>query len=177
MGKSRPGTIQTDTLKETYMADYLLQFTRLYDLLGRLANEVREKYAGNLVESGRFASGNLVSTLSAEVEVNGTTFTAVLNLLDYWEWVEKGTNPHYPPYDAILNWVLIKPVIPRPDSRGRIPSPEQLAHAIQHSIGLHGTEGTHDLERAENEVLPNYEALLLEALERDTLEYIEKVLA
>ena len=76
------------------MADYLLQFTRLYDLLGRLANEVREKYAGNLVESGRFASGNLVSTLSAEVEVNGTTFTAVLNLLDYWEWVEKGTNPY-----------------------------------------------------------------------------------
>lgn len=169
--------METNALKENIMADYLLQFTRLYDLLGRLAEEVRTKYISNLEESGHYASGNLVSTMTAEVEVKGTTFTAVLNLLEYWQWVEKDTLPHFPPYQAILNWVAIKPVLPRPDDKGRIPTPEQLARKIQFAIGMNGTEGTHDLERAEGEILPRYEELLLDALQRDTLEYIERVLA
>ena len=44
-------------------------------------------------------------------------------------------------------------------------------------LGMNGTEGTHDLERAEGDILPRYEELLLDALQRDTLEYIERVLA
>ena len=128
-----------------------------------------------LAKHDRHASGNLMSTVRAEVEVNGTRYAAVLYLQDYWKYVEEGTEPHWPPRQAILDWIKIKPVIPRPDNRGRIPTPEQLAFLISRKISREGTEGSHDLQTAEDAVVPMWEERLLDALQRDTLEYIRKI--
>lgn len=157
------------------MANELFNTTYLQLALGQLAEDVKAGYVDQLAKHDRHASGNLMSTVRAEVEVNGTRYAAVLYLQDYWKYVEEGTEPHWPPRQAILDWIKIKPVIPRPDNRGRIPTPEQLAFLISRKISREGTEGSHDLQTAEDAVIPMWEERLLDALQRDTLEYIRKI--
>jgi len=157
------------------MANELFNTTYLQLALGQLAEDVKAGYVDQLAKHDRHASGNLMSTVRAEVEVNGTRYAAVLYLQDYWKYVEEGTEPHWPPRQAILDWIKIKPVIPRPDNRGRIPTPEQLAFLISRKISREGTEGSHDLQTAEDAVVPMWEERLLDALQRDTLEYIRKI--
>lgn len=158
------------------MAEPLFQPSNLLQILQDLANDVRENYKDHLELHDRIASGGLINSLSTEVEVNGTTYTVWLNLADYWQYVEEDTNPHWPPKDAIDRWIAIKPVIPRPDDKGRIPSPAQLSFLIRRKIATVGTTGTHDLRDTKAAVLPAYEERILEALQRDAIEYIEKVL-
>ena len=157
------------------MANELFNTTYLQLALGQLAEDVKAGYVDQLAKHDRHASGNLMSTVRAEVEVNGTRYAAVLYLQDYWKYVEEGTEPHWPPRQAILDWIKIKPVIPRPDDRGRIPTPKQLAFLISRKISREGTEGSHDLQTAEDAVIPMWEERLLDALQRDTLEYIRKI--
>lgn len=145
-------------------------------VLEDLAKDIRENYKDHLELHDRIASGDLLRSVSTEIEVKGTTYIVWLNLADYWKYVEEDTKPHWPPKQAIDRWIFIKPVIPRPDKNGRIPSPDQLSFLIRRAISEHGTVGTHDLRDTEDAVLPMYEERLLEALERDCLEYIEKVL-
>ncbi len=157
------------------MANELFNTTYLQLALGQLAEDVKAGYVDQLAKHDRHASGNLMSTVRAEVEVNGTRYAAVLYLQDYWKYVEEGTEPHWPPRQAILDWIKIKPVIPRPDDRGRIPTPKQLAFLISRKISREGTEGSHDLQTTEDAVIPMWEERLLDALQRDTLEYIRKI--
>lgn len=169
------------------MANELFNTTYLQLALGQLAEDVKAGYVDQLAKHDRHASGNLMSTVRAEVEVNGTRYAAVLYLQDYWKYVEEGTEPHWPPRQAILDWIKIKPVIPRPDDRGRIPTPEQLAFLISRAMAgkspnqascknpKGGTEGSHDLKTAEDAIIPMWEERLLDALQRDTLEYIRKI--
>ncbi len=157
------------------MANELFNTTYLQLALGQLAEDVKSGYVDQLAKHDRHASGNLMSTVRAEVEVNGTRYAAVLYLQDYWKYVEEGTEPHWPPRQAILDWIKIKPVIPRPDDKGRIPTPKQLAFLISRKISREGTEGSHDLQTAEDAIIPMWEERLLDALQRDTLEYIRKI--
>jgi len=158
------------------MANELFYPSAVLQVLQELADAVREKYKSNLQLHDRIASGDLLRSVQSEIEVDGTTYTVWLNLADYWQYVENDTKPHWPPKDAIDKWIFIKPVIPRPDANGRIPTPEQLSFLIRRKIAEKGTKGTHDLQLAEDEVLKAYEDRLLEALERDTLEYIERLM-
>ena len=168
------------------MANELFNPSRLLAVLQDLAKDVETNYKEHLEQHDRIASGDLLRSISTEIEVKGTTYTVYLNLADYWKYVEEDTKPHWPPKDAIDKWIFIKPVIPRPDDKGHLPTPEQLSFLIRRKIaGLApdgqggykpgGTIGTHDLRDAKAEVLDKYEQKLLDALERDTLEYIEKI--
>lgn len=159
------------------MADALFNTSNLVAILEDLAKDIRENYKSHLELHDRIASGDLLRSISTEIEVSGTTYIVWLNLADYWKYVEEDTKPHWPPKDAIDKWIFVKPVIPRPDGQGRIPTPEQLSFLIRRKISEDGTKGTHDLRDTENAVIPMYEERLLEALERDALDYIEKVLA
>ena len=157
------------------MAEALFTPSRLLAVLQDLAKDVETNYKEHLEQHDRIASGDLLRSISTEIEVKGTTYTVYLNLADYWKYVEEDTKPHWPPKDAIDKWIFIKPVIPRPDDKGHLPTPEQLSFLIRRKIAEEGTTGTHDLRDTENAVLPMYEQRLLDALERDTLEYIEKI--
>lgn len=158
------------------MADALFNPDELMAVLEDLARDVREGYIDQLELHDRRATGNLIDSVHTTIEVRGTTYIVWLNLADYWKYVEYDTKPHWPPPPAILKWILVKPVIPRPDYNGRIPTPKQLAFLIGRKISEVGTKGSHDLQKTENAVLPMYEERLLEALQRDTLNYIEKVM-
>ncbi len=154
----------------------LLQLDNLYNILVELGENVRRGYVNKLVKNGHPTQENtLASTVTSEVIVKGTTYEVVLNLQDYWKYVEEGTRPHWPPISAIAHWVQIKPVIPRPDEKGRIPSQQSLAYLIGRKISREGTKGTHDLKETTDALLGYYEDLIKEALERDVFDYIEKV--
>lgn len=154
----------------------LLQLDNLYDILVELGENVRRGYVNKLVKNGHPTQENtLASTVTSEVIVKGTTYEVVLNLQDYWKYVEEGTRPHWPPISAIAHWVQIKPVIPRPDEKGNIPSQQSLAFLISRKISREGTKGTHDLKETTDALLGYYEDLIKEALERDVFDYIEKV--
>ena len=109
-------------------------------------------------------------------------------MADYWKFVEEDTKPHWPPLDAILSWIRVKPIIPRPDANGKIPTPATLAFLIGRAMAgkspnqancknpQGGTTGTHDLRDTERAVIPMYVERLQEALHRDTLIFLEKIL-
>ena len=158
------------------MADALFNPSNLLRVLEDLAKDVRENYKEHLELHDRVASGDLLRSVSTEVEVRGTTYIVWINLADYWKYVEEDTKPHWPPKAAIDRWIFIKPVLPRPDGNGKIPTAESLSFLIRRKISEEGTKGTHDLRDTERAVLPMYEERLLDALQRDALEYIEKVL-
>lgn len=159
------------------MINELFDPTALVDILRELGENVREGYVNKLIRNGRPTTENtLASTVTSQVEVNGTTYSVVLNLQEYWKYVEEGTRPHWPPPSAILHWIEVKPVIPRPDEKGRIPTPKQLAYLIGRKIAREGTKGTHDLKETTDTILGYYEDRIKEALETDCLRYIEKVM-
>ena len=156
----------------------LLSYDHTRAVLEELAEEIRRNYREHLMDEGHYTTlGNdvrLVDSITAKVTFNGQEFVGTLTMNDYWKYVEEDTTPHWPPRDAILRWVEIKPVIPRPDSRGRIPSPQQLAFLIGRKIAQTGTEGTHDLQKSKDAIIPFYVPKIQEALRQDLYEYITK---
>ena len=162
------------------MADELMEFPRTIEVLGRLADDVRAGYIDQLKKHGhptRYGTDRLSDTITTQVEVDGKSFTASLNMNFYWKYLEEGTRPHWPPSSAILNWVQIKPVIPRPDGNGRIPTQKQLAFLISRKIAKHGTEGTHGFQTTRDAILPMYYEKIEQALAEDVGAYVKTVLA
>lgn len=147
----------------------------LRKVLTDYANALRNAYQDNLIRSDRIATGGLLNSVEARVDgPDGGAWSVVLNLADWWKYVENDTRPHWPPRDAILSWIKAKPVIPRPDQRtGKLPSPESLAFLIQRKIAREGTKGTHDLERAEQELLGYYMPRIAAALQQDMAEGLQ----
>ena len=158
----------------------LMSFPRTVEVLGHLADDVRAGYIDQLKKHGhptKYGTDRLSDTITAEVTMDGRAFTASLNMNYYWKYLEEGTRPHWPPSSAILNWLQIKPVIPRPDGNGRIPTQKQLAFLISRKIAEHGTEGTHGFETAREAILPAYYEKIEQALAEDVGAYVKAVLA
>lgn len=155
----------------------LVNLDRLRDVLEEYAVAVRNLYQDNLIRSGRIASGDLLNSVECHVALDNQEFVVSLTLRDYWQYVEEDTRPHWPPRDAILSWIQVKPVLPRPDANGRIPTPQSLAFLIQRKIATEGTKGTHDLAKAVEEMNAQYRARIAEALGHDMEWYIRKIVA
>lgn len=156
------------------MAD-MLNFDNVLKVLQDYAVEVRNLYQDSLIRHDRIASGGLLNSAECRVDVGDRSFEVVMSLEDYWRYVEEDTRPHWPPVSAILRWVQIKPVIPRPDAAGRIPAPKQLAYLIGRKIAREGTKGSHDLADAVAEMNNRYRERLSEALGADISAYITYV--
>lgn len=87
------------------------------------------------------ATGKLISTAKVVVGFDGRYFEISFMLQDYWKYLENGTKPHWPPVDAIENWVRAKKLVPRAVN-GKVPSTKQLAFLISRGISKKGTEAT-----------------------------------
>ena len=168
------------------MAEELIEFSRTEAVLMQLAEDVRKGYIANLVRSGHptaYGQDRLTDTITATVTVDGHSFSATLRMNKYWEYVEEGTGPargrekYWPKSSAIARWVEIKPVIPRPDANGRIPTPKQLTYLISRKIHDKGITGTHDLAKAKEEVIPQYYERIQEALTADVGDFLWKMIA
>ena len=167
--------------------EQLIEFTELQQVLQELAIDIRKNYREHLKANDRYTTNwALIKSVKTEVVVGERKFEITMTLNDYWKYVEQGVfgeengsspfkNPGWKAYPFILNWVKIKPVIPRPDSRGRIPKPKQLAYLITRSIVKNGTHGSHDLWAVKENVIPWYMDRIREALAHDTANYIRKL--
>lgn len=153
----------------------LLNFDNVMATLEQYAQDVRNLYQDKLIRSDRIASGQLLNSVEYRVVDNGLEYEVKLRLEEYWKWVEDDTKPHWPPVSAILEWVKVKPVIPRADDKGRIPTPKQLAYLIGRKISRVGTEGTHDLQESIEEINERYKEKIVYSLHQD-LQVIMKVI-
>ena len=161
----------------------LIDLTELQQVLQDLANDIRDNYKEHLEFNDRYTelevpSGytqKLIDSVKTQVVVGDQAYEVTMTLNDYWKYVEDDTKPHFPPPNKILEWVEIKPVIPRPLASGKIPSPKQLAFLIGRAISEHGTKGSHDLQQVKDGVIPFYRDKIAAALGRDMENYIRKV--
>ena len=156
----------------------LIGFENLERVLLEYGKEVRNLYQLNLIHNDRIASGNLLNSVEFDLEVNGRMFNVCLDWgdVDYWKYIEEGRNPgKFPPTNKILEWIRIKPVIPRPDSRGKLPTPKQLAFLIGRKIANEGYEGTHDIKNANDTIFSRFEPKIIAALAQDMESYLQKI--
>lgn len=145
----------------------LIPLPNLEGVLRQYAGEVRELYRQHLIEADRLASETLLNSVTTEVTTDEGTYLVTMTLADYWKFVEYDTAPHWPPPSSLLQWIKVKPVLPRPDKKGRLPKPEQLAYLIGRKIAREGTKGSHDVALTVAECNRKFEPLIAEALAAD----------
>ena len=105
----------------------LIDLTELQRVLQDFATDIRDRYKDVLANNDHIASRKLVESVKTQVVVGDTYFEVTMTLEDYWKYVENDTKPHFPPPDAILRWIEVKPVIPRSARNAQIPKRKQLA--------------------------------------------------
>ena len=153
-----------------------MEYTNTIKVLNEFADYLINNYKTELASQG-WSGGKLYNSVKKVSVVVGDVSTVTLSLEDYWKYIENGTKPHFPPMDKILEWIMVKPVLPRPNDDGDLPTPRQLAYLIAREISENGTEGTHDLQDAIQEVNAKYRQRIAEALGHDMEFYIRKVIA
>lgn len=154
----------------------MIEFTHLQQALGQYAQAIADQYKTNLENSGRRATGQLISSVNTRVLVNGQIFEIELQLEDYYKYVEEGRGSGgFPPVNKILEWIKAKPILPYPDMNGKLPTENQLAYLIGRKIANEGFEGTHDLENTMEEV--DYESIIEEAIAEDVLGCFDELIA
>lgn len=165
----------------------LINLSNVMAVLEEYAIEVRNLYQDKLVENDRIASGKLLNSVEYQVVFNGMEYEVQLTLEKYWKYLEYGIsgkekNTDRPfghtgwgAYPSILEWVKVKPVLPRPGKNKKLPTPQSLAGAITASIIKNGIEPGGEMKDAIDEVNARYKDKLVFALSRDT-EMIMKVI-
>lgn len=164
------------------MAEELLTFDELRAVLEEYGKAFAEQYKQNLIDDKRPASGKLIKSIKTKVVVNGHDYIVQMELEDYWKYLEYGTkgrangNPFrkFPPLSAILNWIKVKPDIPKPTT---IEEWNKKAWAISWKIREFGTAGKADLLKTQMQIEGQWKDRLEAALREDMYNYIRKVLA
>ena len=165
-----------------------ISFNNLKEVLKAYGEALVEKYQQGLLDEDAFATGNLLEKTYSFVTTEGYVYEMSLNLPFYWKYIEEGLtgvdgpikggkHPHtnWGAYPHILEWVRIKPVPPKPDSRGKVPTPERLAGAITYTIIKQGTEPRNILEKAMEET-KDWEKLIDEAITADIEENVDAIM-
>ena len=167
----------------------LINFTELQQVLQDYAKEAEEIYKYQISLGGKNASRKLTDTIKSNVVVGNQAYEVTLTLQEYWKYIEGGSmgkvsSPagavypaHFPPVGVLINWINIKPVLPRPDANGRIPSPKQLAFLIGRKIENEGIEPFPALKTTKEELDKIYHEKLSAALGHDLVLYIRKIIA
>lgn len=158
--------------------DDLINFAELQQVLQDYAKDAEEIYKYQISLGGKNASRKLTDTIRSNVVVGDQTFEITLTLQEYWKYVEHGRPPgKFPPVKALLDWISVKPIIPRPDGNGNIPTPKQLSFLIGRKIMEEGIEPFPALETTKEELDKIYHEKLSAALGHDVSNYIRKIIA
>lgn len=148
--------------------DKLIDLPHVQAVMEEMAIAIRNEYQDNLIRNDRIASGDLLNNIEYEITRDDFTVTIYVKMRDYWYYVENGRKAgKWPPIQNILDWIKIKPVLPRPNAEGKLPTPQQLAFLIARKIGEEGTQGTQDLRKATDTIWDTFEDRLYEAIDAD----------
>lgn len=168
--------------------DELIDLTELQKVLKEYARDARELYKYQISLGGKNASRKLIDSVNSQVIVNDKEYEVILKLQHYWKYIEggrKGTESSppgaeysagFPPVGVLIKWIQVKPILPRPDANGRLPSPKQLAYLIGRKIEREGIAPFPALKTTQEELDKIYHDKLSAALGHDISNYISKVL-
>lgn len=157
--------------------DELMNLEELQKVLQEYAKEATEIYKYQISLGGKNASRKLTDTITSRVNVGESSYEVVLNLQEYWKYIEGGRPPgKFPPVGALISWINVKPIIPRPDDKGNIPSPKSLAFLIGRKIENEGIEPFPALKTTQEELDKIYHNKLSAALGHDITNYLRKIL-
>ena len=169
----------------------LINFDELIAILAEYAREAEEMYKYQLSLGNKTASRKLMDTIKSNVVVGENAYEVTLTLQHYWKYIEggrKGTESSppgakykaaFPPVKAILDWILVKPVLPRPSADGKMEKlrPKSLAYLIGRKIEEEGIEPHPALKTTQEELMKMYRERLSAALGHDVENYIRKLIA
>lgn len=148
-------------------AGTLISFDNLLRVLNEYRQMVVSLYRDKLIDDDHVASHALIDNINYIIKKGDKEVEVDLRLRDYWKYVENDTKPHFPPINAILEWVKVKPVLPSKTYDGKLPTQKQLAFLIARKIDEKGTKGSHDLQQTVQEVNAMFEQRIGEAITQD----------
>lgn len=152
-----------------------IEWNHLLDVLNRYAEYFIQQARKHLGQNGSYASGLLGDTMKPIVTINGDSFKVEIELQSYWDYVEKGRRPgKFPPVNRIREWISVKPVRPYPDSRGKLPTVDQLTYLIGRKIAREGIAPKPFFQPAKEETERYFSEALALAIDEDVSAFIEK---
>ncbi len=152
----------------------MVEFRNVKSVLNDFGKFLVEEYKDALILNNVNASDTLYNSIQYIVENGDKSIEVKLSLEDYWKYVENGrSSGKWPPINAILKWVEIKPVLPRPMANGKLPTNQQLAFLIARKIGLEGIKPRPLLQQSINNVYDVMKEYIEEALAKDIEEEFE----
>lgn len=140
---------------------------KTYEVLKEYAIELRNTLQDSYINDDRIATGDLLNSVEYIIEKDDRQIEVSLQLKEWWKYVEEDTKPHFPPPDAMLNYIKAKPILPKPDSNGKLPTPNQLAYLIGRKISEVGTTGTHNVRDTVRLINERYEEKIGQAISED----------
>lgn len=151
------------------MEEAALNYTSLISSLSGFINDFMNTYKSLLVRDGKKASGNLINSIrNVDIAFNNGEIVGEISLASYWKYVEYGRRPgKFPPLQNILDWVKIKPVIPRPVNGLKAPSEKQLAFLISRKIAKDGIKAGNQLQEALEITWSKWENTLSQSITED----------
>ena len=165
--------------KENIDMNDLMDLTELHQVLEDYAREAEEMYKYQLSLGGKTASRKLIDTVKSWVIVGENSYEVTLRLQDYWKYIEDGRKPggKFPPVSALMNWILVKPILPRPDASGKMQKlrPKSLAFLIGRKIKEEGIEPYPAVKTTQEELNKLYKEKISAALGRDVRNYVSKL--
>jgi hypothetical protein len=154
----------------------LIELTELHQILEDYAKDAEEIYKYQISLGGKNASRKLIDNVKSWVVVGENSYEVTLQLQDYWKYIEGGRKAgKFPPVGAIMRWIEVKPIIPRPNDFGKIPTPKQLAFLIGRKIEREGIEPFPALKTTKEELDKLYREKISDALGKDVRNYISKL--
>lgn len=126
-----------------------LTFTNLEKAINDFVSDFVNTYKGLLIRDNKKATGDLIRSIKPiEIQFETNKYSGSISLANYWKYVEYGRRPgKFPPPNKILDWIKIKPVIPRPVN-GIKPTEKQLAFLISRKISRDGIEAGNQFKEA-----------------------------
>lgn len=140
---------------------------KTYEVLKDYAIELRNTLQDSYITDDRIATGDLLNSVEYIIEKDDRQIEVSLQLKEWWKYVEEDTKPHFPPPDAMLNYIKAKPILPKPDKNGKLPTPNQLAYLIGRKISEVGTTGTHNVRDTVRLINERYEEKIGQAISED----------
>lgn len=145
-----------------------MEWTNLYKVLNEYGEALRNKLQDEYIKDNKIASGELLNSCEYVVEYDERQISVSLDLASWWKYVEYGRQPgKFPPPDKILEWIRIKPIIPREGVNGKLPTEKQLSYLIGRKIALEGIDAGNYLQMSVKEINDTFNEKIEEAITKD----------
>lgn len=159
----------------------MLNNRKNYAVVYDICEKIAEEYRNQLEDAKAVASGEL-KNFTWDIDWGNGRFQLILNLPEYWYYVEEGRKPTKQKggwetsLEDIKKWIMFKHLVPSPDRNGKVPTLDQQACAIRTKIHEEGYDARHPLEKAMDKSDPLIDQLVEYVVDELELEIEDSIL-